>query len=218
MRSRFAARACRLTATADGVTFSLPNGVAFTRSLVRDAFRRSLVTGVANSVGGNLVYSYDALNRPVSRNADAFDYNERSEVTAALVAGNSAEYDYDYIGNETSWTANCLNQYAEFPHDDDGNLLSDGVFSYTYDAAKRLKTVSSNGVVLVTNYYDAKSRRVKKVTPEATTTFFYDGWNLIEERIAFANGTTSTVRYFWGKDLSGTMQGAGGVGGNCKTR
>ena len=44
-------------------------------------------------------------------------------------------------------------------------------------------------------------------------TFFYDGWNLIEERIAYTNGTSSTIRYFWGKDLSGTLQGAGGVGG-----
>ena len=61
--------------------------------------------------------------------------------------------------------------------------------------------------------YDAKSRRVKKVTPNATTTFFYDGWNLVEERIAYADNATSTIRYYWGKDLSGTLQGAGGVGG-----
>ena len=63
------------------------------------------------------------------------------------------------------------------------------------------------------NFYDAKSRRVKKAAPDATTTFFYDGWNLIEERVAFTNGTTSTIRYFWGKDLSETLQGVGGVGG-----
>ncbi|MBO4315320.1 MAG: RHS repeat-associated core domain-containing protein, partial [Prevotella sp.] len=80
-------------------------------------------------------------------------------------------------------------------------------------AANRLKTASSNGVLLVTNFYDAKSRRVKKVTQEATITFFYDGWNLVEERISYTNGTTSTIRYYWGKDLSGTLQGAGGVGG-----
>ncbi len=61
--------------------------------------------------------------------------------------------------------------------------------------------------------YDAKSRRVKKVTPNATTTFFYDDWNLVEERIVYADNTTSTIRYYWGKDLSGTLQGAGGVGG-----
>ena len=63
------------------------------------------------------------------------------------------------------------------------------------------------------NRFCAKSRRVKKVTPNATAVFFYDDWNLIEERIAYADGTTSTVKYYWGKDLSGSLQGAGGVGG-----
>ena len=121
------------------------------------------------------------------------------------------------------YAANCLNQYTsilcasaplrDVSHDADGNMLSDGVLAFTYDAANRLKTVSSNGVTLVTNFYDAKSRRVKKVTSEATTTFFYAGWNLVEERIAYTNGTTTTIRYFWGKDLSGALQGAGGVGG-----
>ncbi len=158
-------------------------------------------------------YSYDALNRPIFRNADAFGYNARSEVTNAIIAGGSDWYEYDEIGNSTNWTANNLNQYTPFTYDLDGNLLSNGLFTYTYDAANRLSTVSSNGVLLVTNFYDAKSRRVQKVTPDATTTFFYDDWNLIEERIAYTNGTTSTIRYYWGKDLTGDLQGAGGVGG-----
>ena len=38
-------------------------------------------------------------------------------------------------------------------------------------------------------------------------------WNLVEERIAYTNGTSTTIRYHWGKDLSGTIGGAGGVGG-----
>ena len=42
---------------------------------------------------------------------------------------------------------------------------------------------------------------------------FYYGWNLIEERIAYTNGNNSTIRYYWGRDLSGTLHGAGGVGG-----
>ena len=98
-------------------------------------------------------------------------------------------------------------------YDLDGNMMQCGDWIYAYDDANRLKTVSSNGAVFVTNFYDVKSRRVKKETPEATTTFFYDDWNLIEERIAYTNGTSSTIRYFWGKDLSDTLQGAGGVGG-----
>ena len=180
----------------------------------------------------SLSYSYDALNRPISRNADTFGYNDRSEVILANISGFSNAYGYDEIGNlllsaqnivTQLYTANNLNQYTsilrdsvspwEPSYDTDGNLLSDGVFTFTYDAANRLKTISSNGVLLVTNFYDAKSRRVRKVTPEATTTIFYDDWNLIEERIAYTNGTASAIRYYWGKDLSGTLQGAGGIGG-----
>ena len=124
-----------------------------------------------------------------------------------------SEFGYDEIGNSTGWAANSLNQYAQFAYDPDGNLLSDGVRTFAYDAANRLRAVSTNGVPLVENFYDAKSRRVRKVTREAAATFFYDGWNLVEERVAYANGRTSTIRYHWGKDLSGTLQGAGGVGG-----
>ena len=69
-----------------GYALTLSNGVVFLRSLLRDGFRRSLVTGVssaANGIGvGNLSYTYDSLSRPVTRNSDAFGYNERSEVTA----------------------------------------------------------------------------------------------------------------------------------------
>ena len=102
------------------------------------------------------------------------------------------------FGYTLDWTANCLNQYTQFTYDIDGNMTQCGDWIYTYDAVNRLKTVSSNGVLFVSNFYDAKSRRVKKVTLEATTTFFYDGWNLIEERVAYTNGTTSTIHYYYG--------------------
>ena len=90
-----------------------------------------------------------------------------------------------------------------------------------YDARSRLASVCdaayTNGEwktgLLVSNRYDHVGRRVKKITRESETTFFYDGWNLVEERIAYTNGNTSTIHYYWGKDLSGTLQGAGGVGG-----
>ena len=223
-----------------GYTLTLSNGVVFTRSLVRDAYRRSLVTGVESVACGapveSLAYAYDALNRPTTRGNDAFAYNDRSEVVSAQIGANSFAHAYDFIGNQTcfvanaatnAYTHNALNQIetATIPqfsilnspfsisYDLDGNMTQCGDWTYTYDAANRLKTVSSNGVLLVTNFYDAKSRRVKKATSEADTTFFYDGWNLVEERIAYTNGTSSTINYFWGKDLSGTLQGTGGVGG-----
>ncbi len=200
-----------------GYTLTLSNGLVFTHSTSRDPYRRKLICGITNVVNGlvidGLSYDYDALSRPTCRNSDVFDYNERNELMMACVSETQSHYDYDEIGNLKSYLSNCLNQYTTFPYDADGNLLADEAFSYTYDAANRLKTVSTNGILVLTNFYDAKSRRVKKITPNATTTFIYDDWNLVEERISYTNGTTSMVRYFWGKDLSGDSQGAGGIGG-----
>ena len=93
------------------------------------------------------------------------------------------------------------------------------------------------------NRYDHIGRRVKKITPEATYTCFYDGWLLVKEVVERSGDTrrcgvsprhcggagSSTslgedaagsrvsmedvIEYHWGKDLSGTIGGAGGVGG-----
>jgi len=41
--------------------------------------------------------------------------------------------------------------------------------------------------------------------------FLYEGWNLIAEVNAQTGNLIRT--YVWGLDLSGTMQGAGGIGG-----
>jgi RHS repeat-associated protein len=88
----------------------------------------------------------------------------------------------------------------------------DGRFSYTYDAENRLVAAYSNGLCVVSNAYDHLSRRVLKYTPTATYTCIYDGWNLVQETIQNQQSAT-TNHYVWGKDLSGTLQGAGGVGG-----
>ena len=223
-----------------GYTLTLANGTAFARTVVRDPFRRDLVARIENRVNGapveGLAYAYDALARPVTRNADTFAYNTRGEVVSSHGGTKSTEetYAYDHIGNAVlaasggvtnAYAANALNQYASIlrasvspcetipQYDADGNLTGCGPWAFAYDAASRLVSVFSNGVALVTNFYDAQSRRVRKATPEATMTYIYDGWNLVEERITHANGTTSTIHYYWGKDLSGTFQGAGGVGG-----
>src|SRR5690606_8668473 len=46
--------------------------------------------------------------------------------------------------------------------------------------------------------------------PQSTNRFVYDGWNLI----AVLDGNNAPVLCFaWGTDLSGSLQGAGGVGG-----
>jgi RHS repeat-associated protein len=73
--------------------------------------------------------------------------------------------------------------------------------------------VSSNGVPVLANAYDWRHRRVRKAAPAAAHAFVYDGWNPVQETVVPVSGPVSTRRNYWGLDLSGTLQGAGGVGG-----
>jgi len=146
-------------------------------------------------------------------------------------------YVYDNIGNRktaitnfATWTypANQLNQYTNisngFDHDlfydADGNLTNDGVRAYTWNDENRLLTVT-NADDKVEFTYDYMGRRHKKVvyersggswSPVQTNLFVYDGWNPIQETVISSSGTV-TNWYVWGLDLSGSMQGAGGIGG-----
>jgi RHS repeat-associated protein len=111
-----------------------------------------------------------------------------------------------------------------FGYDADGNLTSDGRWNYSWDAENRLvKLVANTGVgpqQQIRFEYDPKGRRIaKKVWPNTAGTgslttdlkFIYDGWNLVAELNATNNAVVRS--YLWGLDLSGSMQGAGGIGG-----
>ena len=224
-----------------GYSVAVSNGATIARNVTRNAQRRGLVDRIENRAGTNalpsFVYAYDLLGRPVTRNGDSFGYNDRSEVVSAQFGTNGVAdlYAYDSIGNrissrergvESSYEANELNEYASIStlqpfnfstnilaYDINGNLLTNGVWSYAYDAQNRLSDVWSNGIWVLSNAYDANARRVIKRTQEGTRYFLYDGWNLIQETFITAAGETNVSHYVWGKDLSGTFQGAGGVGG-----
>ena len=185
-------------------------------------------------------YAYDAVGRPVERGADAFAYNARGEVTNATIDSAAWSYAYDHIGNRetatapsgtTAYTANALNQYTAVDswtpsYDLDGNLQGDGSLGYAWDAAGRLASARDpnawRGDPWWSFEYDHRSRRVMKRNwtvlgnwspPDGHSVYFYDGWNLVHEIRVSGSYQTSHVDYFWGPDLSGTLQGAGGVGG-----
>jgi RHS repeat-associated protein len=44
------------------------------------------------------------------------------------------------------------------------------------------------------------------------TLYTYEGWNVVAEKTTIKE-TATTTRYTWGEDLSGSLQGAGGIGG-----
>lgn len=107
----------------------------------------------------------------------------------------------------------CAARADELGYSPDGGLVSFGEFDYVYDSSSRLTEVWSNGVRVVENQYDALDRRVIKRTPDTTHTFVYDGCLLMVERIERSNGMLEQIDYWWGKDISGTLDGAGGIGG-----
>ncbi|MBQ6923935.1 MAG: RHS repeat protein [Kiritimatiellae bacterium] len=191
-------------------------------------------------------YSYDALGRPVSRSGDDFGYNARSEVAWTTIGNIDAEYAYDPAGNRTvsSWdedastyTATGLNQYEAIitggvtnalVHDAWGNLTGTRPFRFTYSYAGNLLvgvgTNRVNGVRAYADYdYDAQLRRAYKyVHPSSGQSqsrwYFHSGWSLMQERWQQGDsGPYNFVHYVWGRDLSGTLDGAGGVGGLLAT-
>ena len=214
-----------------GFTVSLANGMTFARTVTRDLFLRELVTDVENSIGEDFTYSYDALRRPIARNSDTFAYDERSQVISESYRATTANcFSYDNIGNASFaalgsatnlYVANAVNEYVAVlsdgcevatAYDAEGNLTTYGEWTYGYDAQNRLATIASNGILVAMNSYDYKGRRVRMVTPDSAYTFVYDGWNVVLE-LEEGNGTTNRMEYYWGKDISGTLQGAGGIGG-----
>ena len=59
-----------------GYSIELANGRTFTRNTVRDTYRRGLLMNISSAMNGSQLdgfsYAYDALNRPLVRNSDAF--------------------------------------------------------------------------------------------------------------------------------------------------
>ena len=120
-----------------------------------------------------------------------------------------------------------------FAYDADGNLTQDGRFTYTWNAENRLiKAETRDDLNLpslprhrVEYAYDHQGRMVWKEVSDVskncklkTVNYLWDNWNIISETSVSTTPnsellTSNSTHYVWGLDLSGTLQGAGGVGG-----
>lgn len=143
---------------------------------------------------------------------------------ATVKSNNTASAQWEIVKVSSGGTTNTGNLYVpqtpeQFSYDADGNLTNDGRWSYVWDAENRLIQMTVNTNVgpqqQLTFTYDPKGRRIQKVVATGgvttdTNKFLYDGWNLVAE----LKPNNSLLRsYVWGSDLSGSLQGAGGVGG-----
>jgi RHS repeat-associated protein len=176
------------------------------------------------------------------------DRGELVEAEDLGTTTNHRAYQYDAIGNRektvdglladlpaapVNYDANDLNQYIKAngvtlpvpAHDADGNYISGplpedaGTATLTWNAENRLVKVEKSNGDVVTCEYDYLGRRITRtVTPSGgsatTTRYLYDGWNVLTQYA----GTSLNRSFTWGLDLSGSMQGAGGVGGLLAVR
>jgi len=175
-------------------------------------------TGTAFPATPSWLWGYDSLGQVITADSSV-NTSDRS-------------YQYDSIGNrkksaesltlptDDNYTANALNQYSSVAsvnpaYDFDGNATAYPLpvapstnSDLTWDAENRLIS-STVGTTTKTTLYDAQSRRIADKTGSSTALYIYDGFNCIAEY----TGTTLSKTRLWGPDLSGSLQGAGGVGG-----
>ena len=212
------------------VGWSSNGGMSFHRTFEPN---RDLVASITNAWNGVAVSSFAYTNDEIGRRTarvdsgstqNSFGYNIRSEVVEAIMGAHTYGYEYDPIGNRlastndtaaVSYAANLLNQYTNIvsgatitpTYDDDGNMTTYGGWGFTWNGENRL-IAATNAAHQVGYRYDYQGRMIEKTTDAATTSYLWDGFSIIAE--TDADGTCYNV---WGLDLSGTPQGAGGVGG-----
>ncbi len=123
---------------------------------------------------------------------------------------------YGRINTNTATVSLATN--SSFQYDLNGNLTNDGTMSFGYDDENQLTQVWVPNQWFSQFSYDGKMRR--RIRQEFTWSggwvqtnivyYVYDGNVVIEERDV---NHLPSVSYARGKDLSGRLQGAGGIGG-----
>ncbi len=158
-------------------SLTLPNGVAVTYAYNN----ANELTGLTDKKGavtlGTLTDSYDLAGRRITQDGTY----ARTSLPAALT-GTA----FDANNRLTSQGA------TNFSYDLNGNLTNDGANTYTWNARDQLTAIS--GGVTASFGDDGAGRRMAKTIAGATTKFFYDGINVIQElnasNVATANMLT----------------------------
>jgi RHS repeat-associated protein len=139
----------------------------------------NLITKIVEDKSGSLQQSWNF----------GYDNDKRLISADASVAGKYG-YTLDPVGNITSFKApsgtsgaayNAVNELTElsgtpYTYDADGNLIADGVRTYSWDAESRLIGIAQAG---------------------AHTNFAYDGMSRRVEITTMTSGKASTIDYIW---------------------
>ena len=184
-----------------------------------------MVKGRTESTGSPTI-KVDSVSQTVSTQTAGSKKYFKASVTSATTPDSQSVVITD--GTQSSSYSKFVPASTVYPtFDDDGNLTEDARFEYTWDANNRLKKIETRSAAVTAGSvdwtldfkYDHQGRRIeKKVTwggygTYYTDTYVYDGWNLV----ATLRSGSLRQTHVWGLDLSGSNQGAGGVGGLLMT-
>jgi RHS repeat-associated protein len=158
---------------------------------------RSAVNSGTSSTTSSGTYGYSPVNwltsltiHPVGTGGDqSLTFTESPSAQIAMRGSSNDSYAYrNFTTASTNYTSNGLNQYTAVgsygpTYDNNGNLITYGGDTYTYDDENKLVSVS--GVHNATLYYDP-SGRLWQITPSggSSTRFIYDGLHDVVETTA----------------------------------
>jgi len=172
-------------------TLTLPNGIVATYSYDNDSHLTGISYALNSNPVGVLNYGYDAIGMQTSISGSMARMGLPQPMPSAAYDG----------GNELlAWNESA------FSYDSNGNMLSDGVHNYAWDARNHLSTIDSGSTGSFV--YDPAGRRATKVISGTQTNFLYDVANPVQE----LSGSTPTANlltggldeYFMRTDTNGT--------------
>jgi RHS repeat-associated protein len=140
----------------------------------------SQLTSINYSLGGNtlgnLTYGYDVAGRRTTSGGS---------FTALTLPNQVSPAGHNQNNQLTSWGT------ASLFYDANGNMTSDGLHSYTWNARNQLTQIDLGSSATFT--YDPLGRRISKAVVGTTTAFLYDGANAIQESVGGVNTANSVT-------------------------
>jgi len=193
-----------------------------------NALTSRTVPGYVSVVGRALSDASVSVNGAAAARQGQYFHKEVAADNSGTAAWQSTQVEASREGTTDSVSGHVFVPRTPegFTYDLDGNVTSDGRWSYAWDAENRLVQMESSAESVAAGAprlrvkfgYDYRSRRVSKRVEEWVSagyrertrlTYIYDGWNLAAEMVS---ATRLLRSYAWGADLSGGTAAAG-IGG-----
>ncbi|WP_232837440.1 DNRLRE domain-containing protein [Lentzea terrae] len=154
---------------------------------------KSITYRSGTTVLGDLVYDYDASGQPIKTSGS---------YSRAMLPEQFGVATYDKANRVRTVGASPLS------YDPDGNLLSDGVATYNWNARGQLAGQTSPGATS-SFVYGPDGRRQSRTVNGVTTDFLYDGVNPVQEKVngaVTATTTSSGTDNFLVREAGGTTR------------